>query len=91
MHVHLNCPYRDSISRILIWQKFRERFSKDLKGPSDLDLEGLIAWDLNGRQIRNLIKNTQTWCLAKKESITIDRVVVGIELAAPRAQRQEQT
>ena len=70
-------------------RNFRERFSKDLEGLSDLDLEDLAACDVNGRRIQKLIENTQTWWLAKKESVTTDEVVAGIQLPVPRAQRQE--
>ena len=51
------------------------------------DLEYLAEWDLNGREIKNVVKTVRTWCVCKNWEFDVRRLEVGITVTAPFAVR----
>lgn len=70
----------DSEKRAKIWHNLLDA-ANILKSFDDDDVERLAEFDLNGRQIKNIIRNSQTLAKAEGEStVTLDRLTKMIEL-----------
>jgi hypothetical protein len=93
IHIHLVFESLSLDSRMKIWKKFFERLPSDKTSTtsyidiSDEDLSQLAAWELNGRQIKNALKTTRTWCLCKGFNVTLERLERGIHVTAPKAKK----
>ncbi|KAK1772075.1 hypothetical protein QBC33DRAFT_555239 [Phialemonium atrogriseum] len=55
---------------------------------SDKDLDDLATWRLNGREIKNSVKNATKWCFIKKMDVTAHALKVGINVTAPLAESE---
>ena len=53
------------------------------------DWTELAAWELNGREIKNVVKNAHLWCQYNKLDITLERLVSAIKATAPFAEKVE--
>lgn len=51
------------------------------------ELQDLAQWQLNGRHIRNVVRNTHLWCLYNSFDLTHERLVATIPVTAPFAER----
>ncbi|KAH6999336.1 P-loop containing nucleoside triphosphate hydrolase protein [Ilyonectria destructans] len=71
IHLTINYPKLDSTIRLQIWKTFAKR---DLNGLSDDDLEELAEVELNGRQIKNVIKTARSLALSEKSILTLSYV-----------------
>lgn len=76
-----------------IWKKFLLRLPSegaDLQGSPEIgqeELKELAAWELNGRQIKNALKITSTWCQCKGLGMTLKNLESGIRATAPQANK----
>ena len=57
------------------------------QGVTQDDLEQLATWDLNGREIKNVVKTVRTWCVCKGFEFDLNRLEVGIMVTAPFAKK----
>jgi AAA+ superfamily predicted ATPase len=90
IHLHLLFPSLDRDARLLVWQKFVSRFPDDIRGHlSDDDLQEIAAYELNGRQIKTVLKTTRAWCMCKGEKVSLARCIAGIQITAPRAKKEK--
>ena len=88
IHIHLLFPSLDRDARLAIWQKFVRRFPENVSGRlSEQDLKQVATYELNGRQIKSVLKTTRAWCMCKGQEVTLAKLVAGIEVTAPRARR----
>jgi ATPase family associated with various cellular activities (AAA) len=55
---------------------------------SEEDLKELSLWELNGREIKSVIKTVKSWCDVKKFDITLARLEAGIKVTAPNSQKR---
>jgi len=55
---------------------------------SEEDLKELSLWELNGREIKCVIKTVKSWCQVKKFDITLSRLEAGIKVTAPNSQKR---
>ena len=54
---------------------------------TESDLETLATWNLNGREIKNVIKTVHTWCICKEYRFSLSRLETGIRVTSPFAER----
>lgn len=95
IHVHLLFSALSFSSRMEIWKKFLSRLHSEEAGLYDVseseiarsELKELAAWELNGRQIKNALKTTSTWCRCKGFKMTLEKLESGIRVTAPRAMK----
>jgi hypothetical protein len=93
IHIHLLFESLSLDSRMKIWKKFLQRLPSDNTNATSYveireeDLEQLAAWELNGRQIKNALKTTRTWCLCRGLNVTLERLERGIHVTAPKAKK----
>jgi len=84
--IHISMAYPDltSSSRKCIWQNFLKSLG-GLEGWKDQDLEELASVELNGRQIKNVLKSASLLAARKKEALNRKYVdmVLGIEKRRP--------
>jgi hypothetical protein len=52
------------------------------------DLKELSLWELNGREIKCVIKTVKSWCEVKKFEFTLSRMEAGIKVTAPNSQKR---
>ena len=58
------------------------------QGLKEEELTQLARWDLNGREIKNLIETVKTWCVCKGFGMSLEKFDAGIRSAAPQAVKQ---
>jgi hypothetical protein len=93
IHIHLLFSALSFGSRMEIWKKFLSRLPSEgtnLHGVPEIgeeDLKELAAWELNGRQIKNALKITSTWCHCKGLRMTLMKLESGIQVTAPQAKK----
>ncbi|KAL1800365.1 hypothetical protein ACET3X_000707 [Alternaria dauci] len=85
IHISLAYPNLTSASRKSIWQNFLKSLGGGLDGWKDGDLEDLASVELNGRQIKNVLKSASLLAARKKDSLNKKYVdmVLGIEKKRP--------
>jgi SpoVK/Ycf46/Vps4 family AAA+-type ATPase len=92
LDLHLPFPPLRQASRQKLWESFlRTVSSKEMHlvvSVSASEFEELASWELNGRQIKNIIKNSVRWCFLKKETISFDRLATAMKVTVPSAQRE---
>lgn len=71
IHLTINYPKLDSTSRLQIWRTFAKRDTTSL---SDDDLEELAKVELNGRQIKNVMKTARLLALSEGSVLTLSYV-----------------
>ena len=47
------------------------------------DLNILAAWNLNGREIKNVVKNAHLWCSYNSSELTLERIEAAIGVTVP--------
>ena len=52
------------------------------------DYDALLEWNLNGREVKNMIKNARAWCSSKQQSLTYARWEAFVQVAASFAERK---
>jgi SpoVK/Ycf46/Vps4 family AAA+-type ATPase len=84
IHISLAYPNLTSVSRKSIWQNFLKS-SGGLHEWKDDDLEDLASVELNGRQIKNVLKSASLLAARKKDGLNKKYVdmVLGIEKKRP--------
>ncbi|CAG5146982.1 uncharacterized protein ALTATR162_LOCUS1964 [Alternaria atra] len=84
IHISLAYPDLTSASRKSIWQNFLKSLG-GLEEWKDEDVEELASVELNGRQIKNVLKSASLLAARKKESLNKKYVdmVLGIEKRRP--------
>jgi ATP-dependent 26S proteasome regulatory subunit len=84
IHISIAYPNLTSTSRKSIWQNFLGSLG-GLEQWKDLDLEEMASVELNGRQIKNVLKSASLLAVRKKEALNRKYVdmVLGIEKRRP--------
>jgi SpoVK/Ycf46/Vps4 family AAA+-type ATPase len=84
IHISLSYPELDDGTRRLIWENFLDRLGVR-ENWSDDDLDELAKMELNGRQIKNVLKSAALLSARKKEGLSRSYVdlVLGIEKRRP--------
>ena len=81
--IHLSMEYSElSISsRRHVWRNFLSAGGTKAHGFSDADLDRLVGYEMNGREIKNVLKTAKLLASKKKESLDISHVetVLAIE------------
>ena len=54
---------------------------------SSEDMNALATWDLNGREIRNVVKTARLWCTYNNYGLTLDRIEAAIRVTAAFAEK----
>lgn len=60
--------------RVRVWENFVERLPSDVGILSPSDIERLAVWQINGREIKNILNMSVSWCRKKECSLTVDAV-----------------
>jgi hypothetical protein len=84
--VHLVYLALSKSTRLALWKRMLE-FANISDRVSDEDLTDLASYELNGREIKNVIKMGSKWCSIKKEALTAERLRTSIILSAPMSKR----
>jgi hypothetical protein len=84
----------DRIARGAVWQNFIDHL-KDAEGADaiadDLDMEELVDYDLNGRQIRSTVKLSQSLAVYQKRPLSMEHLRSTISVALCFEQKFEET
>ena len=54
---------------------------------SSEDMNALATWNLNGREIRNVVKTARLWCTYNNYGLTLDRIEAAIRVTAAFAEK----
>ncbi|KAI1415549.1 P-loop containing nucleoside triphosphate hydrolase protein [Hypoxylon sp. FL1857] len=71
-----------------IWANFNQRLPADSSRLPESALEELSMWKMNGRQIKNAINMTVSWCRRTRERLNLQSVEDVIKLTCPSAIRE---
>ncbi|KAI0882897.1 P-loop containing nucleoside triphosphate hydrolase protein [Annulohypoxylon maeteangense] len=86
--IHIKFDSLTAEMRKDIWASFNDRLSADTERLSESSLEKLSIWKMDGRQIRNAMNTTVTWCRKTKEVFNSDAVENIIKLTCPSATKE---
>jgi hypothetical protein len=99
INIHLCYKLLTSDLRLSLWKRFLTPLGLSLpnssgRGSIQLQMlppawDELAAWELNGREIKNTVRNVHLWCLYNGFDITLDRIESAIGATAPYAQKEE--
>ncbi|RDL30841.1 uncharacterized protein BP5553_10186 [Venustampulla echinocandica] len=88
VHLHLVFSPLPFSSRLILWQKFLSRLDVPVVlGPQEM--QEVAKWELNGREIKNVIKTARIWCVCKKFEMNLLRLESAIKVTAPQATKAE--
>ena len=87
IHIHIEFPQLPASARTIVWRNFLARLPEDSKKLTDQDLEKLGCWNLNGRQIKNALFMTLSWCRQKGKPVTFEGIENIIEMTCLRASK----
>jgi len=73
IHLTIHYPALDTASRLYIWKTF-VRMGNSESRLSDRDLETLAKHDINGRQIKNIIKTGRLLSKQQKVPLAMEHV-----------------
>lgn len=100
-HMHLCYKPLSSSLRLSLWKQ--SLLGLDLSSPhgsgsgnirlelTSSEWDQLAAWGLNGREIKNAVKNVHLWCQYNAFNITLGKLESTIEVTAPFARKFEDT
>ena len=52
-------------------------------------MKELAKWELNGREIKNVVKTVLTWCLLKGFEMSLARLESGVLVTAPQCRKED--
>ncbi|KAI1086946.1 P-loop containing nucleoside triphosphate hydrolase protein [Rostrohypoxylon terebratum] len=87
-NIHINFDSLTAEMRKEIWGIFNLRLPTDVEKLPDSALEKLSTWNMDGRQIRNAMNMTVSWCRKKKEPLNLETVEEIIQLTCPSATKE---
>ena len=80
---------------MLLWQKFLGRLPKvvgEAEGGvvtmTEVEMKELARWELNGREIKNVVKTVRTWCALKGVKMGLERLESGVLVTKPGAEKE---
>ena len=77
--------------RASVWNNFIERLPADIKPLASSEIEKLSSWQMNGREIKNVINMAVAWSRKRKEALSVEMVQDLISLVSPMARRESET
>ncbi|KAI0179371.1 P-loop containing nucleoside triphosphate hydrolase protein [Hypoxylon sp. FL1284] len=83
--IHLRFRALTPEMRRQIWSSFNARLPDDVGRLGAPALDKLSTWQMNGRQIKNAVNMTVSWCRKTKERLSLDTVEDVIRLTCPSA------
>ncbi|KAI1456399.1 hypothetical protein F4805DRAFT_458823 [Annulohypoxylon moriforme] len=86
--IHIKFDSLTPDMRKQIWTIFNRRLPADVEQLSESDLEKLSVWKMDGRQIKNAMNMTMSWCRQKKERFNLETVEDIINLTCPSATKE---
>jgi len=79
IHLIIHYPALDTVSRLHIWKTF-VRMGNSESRLSDMDLETLAKNDINGRQIKNIIKTGRLLSKLQKVPLAMEHVEMVLKI-----------
>lgn len=90
-HIHITFPAFTKTMRIQVWQKSVERLSGDVGTLDETAIDHLASWKINGREIKNILNLSMTWCRKEKRQLSIGVVGNPITTICPGARKEDGT
>jgi hypothetical protein len=87
VQVHLRFSNLTESSRACVWRNFLARMPSSTYNITDTEIERLSKWDINGREIKNVLKMTTAWCRQAKQLMTVETLDEIISITCPRAKK----
>ena len=88
--INLSFPALTEPLRVRVWQNFIERLPEDVGTLSPVDLVRLAMWEINGREIKNILNMSVSWCRKKKRLLTLEVVENLLTTICPSASRHRE-
>ncbi|CZR69785.1 uncharacterized protein PAC_19685 [Phialocephala subalpina] len=89
LHIHLRFPPLPFSSRTQIWTNFLNRLPPSFHSNiSPANINELALWTLNGRDIKNALKMTVSWCQHHGGKVTFVALEDVIRATCPRARKE---
>ncbi|KAK3385653.1 hypothetical protein B0H63DRAFT_473361 [Podospora didyma] len=85
--IHISFPSLTETSRVHVWENFIERLPNDIGTLSPQDINHLAAWQINGREIKNILNMSVSWCRKKKSLLTLQIIESLLTTICPSAKK----
>ncbi len=86
--IHISFPSLTEPLRRRVWENFIERLPNDVGTLSAADVAQLATWQINGREIKNILNMSASWCRKKQRSLSLEVVETLLTTICSTAKRQ---
>jgi hypothetical protein len=90
IQVHLKFPRLPVALRVKIWENFLANIPDELCKLEPSEISELGRWNLNGRDIKNALKMTASWCRESGRPISFTAFEDIIAITCPKATKEEE-
>jgi hypothetical protein len=87
--VHLQFPALTKPLRVRVWENFAERLPDDAGTLTPAEIDGLAAWQINGREIKNILNMSVSWCRKKEKTLSRDVIEHLLPVICPYASKAD--
>jgi hypothetical protein len=87
--VHLEFPALTKSLRVRVWENFTERLPGDVGTLAPAEIDALADWKFNGREIKNILNMSVSWCRKKKQRLSRGVVEYLVPVICPSASKEE--
>ncbi|KAK3989084.1 P-loop containing nucleoside triphosphate hydrolase protein [Cladorrhinum sp. PSN332] len=87
--VHLTFSSLVSSQRVKVWENFAKWLPEEVGCLSADDISRLAAWKINGREIKNILNMSISWCRKKDRKVNVEDIESLLSLICPTAEKEQ--
>jgi hypothetical protein len=88
--IYLTFPALTGPMRVRVWENFVERLPEGAGTLSPEAIARLATWQVNGRDIKNILNMTVSFCRKKKQQLSLEAIESLLKTICPSARREGQ-
>lgn len=88
--IHLEFPDLTADMRAKVWENFMERLPEGFPRLGPADVAQLAQWNINGREIKNVMNMAVSWCHKSEIPFTLDSIEDLLSAVNPRARKMDE-
>jgi len=88
--IHIQFPSLTESSRLQVWGNFLRRLPEDAGTIPPDDVRELARWKINGREIKNILNMSVSWCRRKEVKLTLAVIENLLQTICTSAMKEEE-
>ncbi|KAK0725863.1 P-loop containing nucleoside triphosphate hydrolase protein [Lasiosphaeris hirsuta] len=86
--IHITFPSLTAPLRARVWKNFVDRLPEDVGTLDDAAVARLSVWHVNGREIKNILNMSVSWCRRKNCTLSVEYIETLIGTICPSAKKE---